>query len=79
MLSTKENRLLKILADRQSETDGKDDAFYTMIMTLHPHDTDSEYYLDGAIDYAEKNPKASLKDIRNHLIEMRPEAKDITE
>lgn len=74
MLSTKEKHLLDLLLERYNVDDSQDEVLCTMMLTRHPHKTDNEYYLDGAIDFIENNPDATLEDVRDHLVAIRPES-----
>ena len=72
-LSEKEERFLDMLKARRKEFEPKDEILCTMVMTMHPSENGEEYYLDKAIEYAENNPNALLKDIMDHLISLRPD------
>ena len=71
-LSKKEERFFSMLKARRKEFEPKDEILCTMVMTMHPSENGEDYYLDRAIEYAENNPEALLKDIMDYMISLRP-------
>ena len=64
---------MELIKSRQKDTDGKDDAFCTMLMTINPDENGDEFlYVDRTLEYIEKNPSVSLKNIRDYIISLRP-------
>lgn len=68
-----EKKFIQLLKDRKKESETNDDVFCALLTSINiDEDGEEFFYIDKALEWAKSNPKASLAEICDFIISLRP-------
>lgn len=69
-----EKKFIQLLKDRKKESETNDDVFCALLTSINSDEDGEEFfYLDKAFEWAKSNPEASLTEICDYIISLRPD------